>query len=66
MKFTRAGNTVRLGRAEPFRRLVAKLYSLKTEKTPIGTVAVGGWLGRHRVGDRVAISPIMGSGTWPV
>ena len=33
------------GRAEPFCRLAANFYGLKTEKIPIGMVALGDWLG---------------------
>ena len=47
-------------RAHPLHGLVANLHSLKTEKTPVGRVALGDWLGCYRVGT----APNMESGSW--
>ena len=54
------------GRAEPFCRLAANFYSLKTEKIPTGMVALGDWLACYKVDDRVGILHNMGSGNWLV
>ena len=54
------------GRAKLFHRLVGNFYSLKAEKVPTGTVALGDWLACYRVGNRMGILPNTGSGNWPV
>lgn len=38
------------GRADTFRGLVANYYSLKTEETPAGRLALVDWLGSYRAG----------------
>ena len=44
----------------------ADFYSLKTEKIPIGRVALGNWLVWYMLGGRVGILPNMTSGDWLV
>ena len=48
------------------RTTAANFYNLKREKIPTGRVALGDWLGRYRVGNRVGILPNMGPGNWPI
>ena len=48
------------------RTTAANFYNLKREKIPTGRVALGDWLGRYRVGDRVGILSNMGPGNWPI
>ena len=59
-------NRLAQGGAEPFRRLVANFYNLKTKKIPPGRVTLSGWLRCYRVGNRVDILSSMESGNWPV
>lgn len=52
------------GRADTFRGLVANYYSLKTEETPAGRLALVDWLGSYRAGifTWYAVQELSGSG----